>query len=127
MPRYAANAPQPMAWDGASAWFKAEGIPITPWDDADSLNSYPLMRLVARDVEGERRVGRWRHRLGLCQGHGCGQHAERGQGTQPWRAAAGDGRRGTEAVGETADEGGEETHQQHRHRRAEGKQLAADV
>ncbi len=30
-------------------WFRAEGIPITPWDDAHNKNEYPLMRLVARD------------------------------------------------------------------------------
>ncbi len=29
-------------------WFHAEGIPITPHDDAGLKNSYPLMRLVAR-------------------------------------------------------------------------------
>lgn len=48
----AANAPQAMAWDGASAWWKAEGIPITPRDDASELNPYPLMRLVARGAGG---------------------------------------------------------------------------
>ena len=31
-------------------WFRAEGIPITPYDDALQKNPYPLMRLVARDA-----------------------------------------------------------------------------
>ncbi|MBI5383906.1 MAG: hypothetical protein HZA90_04385 [Verrucomicrobia bacterium] len=30
-------------------WFRAEGIPITPFDDALRKNEYPLMRLVARN------------------------------------------------------------------------------
>jgi len=30
-------------------WFRAEGIPLTPYDDALQYNAYPLMRLVARD------------------------------------------------------------------------------
>ncbi|MCU0771629.1 MAG: Ig-like domain-containing protein [Verrucomicrobia bacterium] len=29
-------------------WFHAEGIPITPYDDAGTKNPYPLMRLIAR-------------------------------------------------------------------------------
>lgn len=54
------NTPQPLHFEannvpaaGASAlvnWFRAEGIPITPYDDAGHKNPYPLMRLVARDA-----------------------------------------------------------------------------
>jgi hypothetical protein len=54
-----ANVPQGMLFEnknspaaGVSApvnWFRAEGIPITPWDDSLKKNEYPLMRLVARD------------------------------------------------------------------------------
>jgi hypothetical protein len=29
-------------------WFRAEGIPITPYDDAGQKNPYPLMRLIAK-------------------------------------------------------------------------------
>jgi hypothetical protein len=47
-----ANQPQPMVFDAAHAWFIAEGIPITPWDDAGLKNPYPLMRLVARGATG---------------------------------------------------------------------------
>ena len=43
----AGNAPQPMTWDAANGWFVAEGIPITPYDDAHRMNPYPMMRLVA--------------------------------------------------------------------------------
>jgi hypothetical protein len=45
-----ANVPQPLRFEAASAAFIAEGIPITPKDDAGATNSYPLMRLVARDA-----------------------------------------------------------------------------
>ena len=45
----AANTPQPMTWSTASAWWSAEGIPITPEDDAHLGNAYPMMRLVARN------------------------------------------------------------------------------
>lgn len=44
----AANTPQLMAFDAARGWFTAEGIPITPVDDAGKKNFYPLMRLIAR-------------------------------------------------------------------------------
>jgi len=30
-------------------WFRAEGIPLTPYDDAGNKNAYPLMRLIAKD------------------------------------------------------------------------------
>lgn len=43
------NLPQQMQFDAAESWFSAEGIPITPLDDAGQRNAYPLMRLVARD------------------------------------------------------------------------------
>lgn len=29
-------------------WFRAEGIPITPYDDAHNKNPYPMMRLIAK-------------------------------------------------------------------------------
>jgi len=46
------NAALPMRYDAASGWFIAEGVPITPYDDAGRKNYYPLMRLVARDRNG---------------------------------------------------------------------------
>ncbi|MCX6929071.1 MAG: immunoglobulin domain-containing protein, partial [Verrucomicrobia bacterium] len=55
----AGNVPQGMLFEnnnspaaGVSSpvnWFRAEGIPITPWDDTLHKNEYPMMRLVARD------------------------------------------------------------------------------
>ena len=73
-----------------------------------------------RQADADQDVAQDQHRSVM---HGGGddhaQHIE--------HAAAGDGRRGAEPVGEAADEGREEAHQQHRQGSAEGKQLAADV
>lgn len=45
---------QPMHYNGAQAWFSAEGIPITPLDDSNWTNPYPLLRVSAHDkVTGE--------------------------------------------------------------------------
>ncbi len=56
------NTPQAMLFEqtnrpapGVAArvnWFRAEGIPITPYDDAGLKNPYPLMRLIARNGSG---------------------------------------------------------------------------
>lgn len=46
------NDPQPMTWDPAAKWFIAEGIPITPYDDAHRKNPYPMMRIVVRTTGG---------------------------------------------------------------------------
>jgi hypothetical protein len=53
------NTPQTMLFEptnrpapGVSTrvnWFRAEGIPITPYDDNGRKNPYPLMRLIARN------------------------------------------------------------------------------
>ena len=47
-----ANTPRPMSFDPAQGWWIAEGIPITPYDDARVKNPYPMMRLVARTGAG---------------------------------------------------------------------------
>jgi PKD repeat protein len=47
-----ANAAQPMVWDPALNWFIAEGIPITPYDDAGRKNYYPMMQVTAADTSG---------------------------------------------------------------------------
>lgn len=47
-----ANTPQPMGFDANALWYTAEGIPITPYDDAGVKNPYPMMRVVARDSSG---------------------------------------------------------------------------
>ncbi len=49
----AANVPQAMNHDPIWNWFQGEGIPITPIDDANQENAYPLMRIVARDSSGQ--------------------------------------------------------------------------
>jgi hypothetical protein len=46
------NVPQAMRFDAPQAWFTAEGIPIAPTDDDQRTNTYPMFRLVARDVAG---------------------------------------------------------------------------
>ena len=54
------NVPQTMLFEqinvpapGAAPlvnWFRAEGIPLTPYDDTLQKNPYPMMRLLARDA-----------------------------------------------------------------------------
>ncbi len=46
------NTPQAMRFDAAQAWFTAEGIPITPRDDDQVTNTYPVFLLVARSAAG---------------------------------------------------------------------------
>lgn len=46
------NPPQMMSYDAAQDWWIAEGIPITPYDDAGRKNPYPMMRLAVRDRGG---------------------------------------------------------------------------
>jgi len=46
------NTPQPMKFDPAHNWFTAEGIPMTPYDNAGNKNYYPMMRLVAKNSSG---------------------------------------------------------------------------
>ncbi|HEY3380427.1 MAG TPA: PKD domain-containing protein [Vicinamibacterales bacterium] len=47
-----ANTAQPMVFDPAFNWFIAEGIPITPYDNAGAKNPYPLMKVTASDAAG---------------------------------------------------------------------------
>ncbi len=56
------NVPQTMLFESTNRpapgvatrvnWFRAEGIPISPYDDAGNKNYYPLMRLIARNGGG---------------------------------------------------------------------------
>ncbi|MEI6676187.1 MAG: PKD domain-containing protein [Verrucomicrobiota bacterium] len=56
------NTPQGMLFETLNApaknvstpvnWWRAEGIPISPYDDAHKKNPYPLMRLIARNGVG---------------------------------------------------------------------------
>jgi len=47
-----ANTPQAMVFDTVLHWFIAEGIPITPSDNAGVKNPYPMMSVIARDKSG---------------------------------------------------------------------------
>lgn len=47
------HTPAAMSFEAAAAQFKAEGIPITPYDDALRRNPYPLAKVVARDATGK--------------------------------------------------------------------------
>jgi Bacterial Ig domain len=49
----AANQPQPSAYEAIWKWFHADGIPLTPFDDAGNYKPYGLMRLVARNQAGQ--------------------------------------------------------------------------
>lgn len=42
----------PMRYNATLGWFEAEGIPITPYDDARNKNFYPMVKVVARDLTG---------------------------------------------------------------------------
>lgn len=49
------NTPQSMRFENTNSgarvnWFRAEGIPITAYDDGGAKNPYPMMRLIARDA-----------------------------------------------------------------------------
>ncbi len=46
------RTPKPMTFDPANGWFQAEGLPITPVDDAGLKNFYPMVKVVAKDAAG---------------------------------------------------------------------------
>ncbi|MEN8218552.1 MAG: hypothetical protein ABFS56_19730 [Pseudomonadota bacterium] len=39
--------PQPFHYNTQHGWYSADGIPITPVDDADQINTYPMLRISA--------------------------------------------------------------------------------
>jgi PKD repeat protein len=57
------NTPQSMRFESVNQpaagvltpvnWFRAEGIPLSPYDDAGRKNPYPLMRLIARNAANQ--------------------------------------------------------------------------
>ena len=49
----ATMTPAGMSFESASGMFKAEGIPITPYDDAGNKNFYPMVKVVAKDGTGK--------------------------------------------------------------------------
>jgi hypothetical protein len=44
--------PAPMTYNAEYHWYEAEGIPITPFDDAGKKNFYPTVKVVAKDLAG---------------------------------------------------------------------------
>jgi hypothetical protein len=50
--RTPSTSPQALDYDASARMFKADGIPITPYDDAGVKNTYPLVRVVSRDAAG---------------------------------------------------------------------------
>jgi hypothetical protein len=48
---------QPMTYNLAAAWFRAEGIPFTPTDDGNRTNPYPLMEVSAHDKQTGQQIG----------------------------------------------------------------------
>jgi hypothetical protein len=45
--------PHALSFDAASGQFIASGIPITPYDDSGLKNTYPMVKVVARDAAGK--------------------------------------------------------------------------
>ncbi len=45
--------PRALSFEAASGQFIADGIPITPYDDAGRKNFYPMVKVVARDASGK--------------------------------------------------------------------------
>jgi hypothetical protein len=46
------HTPAAMTLNGTQGWFEAEGIPITPYDDAGNKNFYPMINVVAKNASG---------------------------------------------------------------------------
>ncbi|MEQ1636614.1 MAG: hypothetical protein ABL903_07970 [Methylococcales bacterium] len=46
-------SPAPLTYNAAYGWYEAEGIPITPFDDAGKKNFYPTVKVVAKDSLGK--------------------------------------------------------------------------
>lgn len=46
------RTPAPLTFDAEKGYWKAEGIPVAPYDDAKKMNYYPMVKVVAKDVRG---------------------------------------------------------------------------
>jgi hypothetical protein len=44
--------PAAMTWNATNQWFGAEGIPVTPVDDAGKKNFYPMVKVIAKNTAG---------------------------------------------------------------------------
>jgi hypothetical protein len=45
--------PAPLSYNATLGWFEASAIPITPVDDANNKNFYPMVNVVAKDAQGK--------------------------------------------------------------------------
>lgn len=45
--------PAPLSYNAVFGWYEAEGIPVTPFDDAGKKNYYPTVKVVAKDLTGK--------------------------------------------------------------------------
>ncbi len=48
----ASTTPQNLTFNATHGWWEAEGIPLTPYNDDGSKNYYPLVKVVAKDAQG---------------------------------------------------------------------------
>ena len=48
----ASFTPAPMQFNSQWGWFEAPGVPITPVDDAMQTNTYPMVKVTARNASG---------------------------------------------------------------------------
>ena len=46
------TTPQALTFDTQEKWWKAEGLPLTPYNDDGSKNYYPLVKVIAKDSTG---------------------------------------------------------------------------
>jgi hypothetical protein len=45
--------PQNMSFDATNKWWKAEGLPLTPYNDDGTKNYYPMVKVTAKDSTGK--------------------------------------------------------------------------
>ncbi len=46
------KTPQPMSFDTTNQWWKADGLPLTPYNDDGTKNYYPMVKVTAKDSKG---------------------------------------------------------------------------
>jgi hypothetical protein len=46
------RTPAPLVYDPANGYWKAEGIPVVPYDDDKKVNYYPMVKVAAKDIRG---------------------------------------------------------------------------
>jgi hypothetical protein len=49
----ASTAPANLTWSTGNNWFEATGIPITPFDDKENINPFPLVKVTALSSSGQ--------------------------------------------------------------------------